>query len=112
MIDGKSSDPCDPRVVDYGESRPFPASRFFGNCCNRGDAGEIEQDENEERECRTWCEIAGGAQRIGKRRFIFITIQYAEGADDHLLCRRAGDQGNGSFLVQSERMHYRFAELP
>ena len=111
VINGKSSDPCDIGVVNYGECRSFSTSRFFGNRCNRSDTREIEQDENKERECRMWREISGGEQRIGECCFVFITIQYAEGADDYFFGRRTGDQGNGCLPVQTERVYDRFAEF-
>ena len=58
VINGKSSDPCDTGVVNHGECCPFSTSRFFGNRCNRSDTREIEQDENKEREYRTWRMLA------------------------------------------------------
>ena len=61
--------PGQQRVVNGGSYGPFPAG-FGSDGRNRGDAGEVEQDEDQEGRGRCGREIAAGAQSGRKRRVV------------------------------------------
>lgn len=74
MIDGPCRQPCQQGVVRHAGDGPSPA-RLRTDGRDRGDAGEVEQDEYEERQRRGVGEIAARRQTSREIRRLFVSVR-------------------------------------